>query len=286
METNLILLFISAAIKTVVLISIASFLMNKWLTQKLRYATDFPFLNALGFYIFSLGKLLDIYLYYHFIDTPNLATLNDPAALLLGRIRFILSPILVVLPYFILMLVIWLENKKKTQKIIGIGWIVLSLVAVLLAKGYTQFLIFNMIIALPVIVLSIISFAIIHNQQKLPQINSLLISIGWGAYLITQIIRPLWISLGSSSSSWGLTWVGEFLELISMVIIGIGFIRPASYFEKNIDVLIKKKLLENEGSFVIDDNNAIYENINNMEEKKEKSEETSKWKYDIECYIP
>ena len=277
METNLILLFISAAVKTLVLISIASFLINKWFNQKLRYATDFPLLNALGFYIFSLGKLLDIYLYYHFIDTPNLATLDDPSALLLGKIRFVLSPILVVLPYFILMLVIWLENRKKMQKILGIGWIVLSLVAVLLAKDYKQFLFFNMIIALPVIVLSIVSFAILHHQQKLPQINSLLITIGWSFYLITQIVRPFWISLGSSS--WGLTWVGEFLELISMVIIGIGFIRPASYFEKNINEIIKQKLLEDDGSFEIEECNEIYNNVHEIEENP-------KWKYDLECYIP
>ncbi len=284
METNLILLFISAAVKTVVLVLIASFLLTKWFSQKLRYFTDFPFLNALGFYIFSLGKILDIYLYYHFIDTPNLATLDDPTALLLGKIRFILSPILVVLPYFILMLVIWLENRKKIQKIIGIGWIVLSFVAVLLAKDYTQFLFFNMIIALPVIVLSVVSFAIIHHQQKLPQINSLLISIGWGTYLITQIFRPIWISLGSSS--WGLTWVGEFLELISMVIIGIGFIKPASYFEKNIDNLIRKKLLENEGSLKIDQNSELYETMDIVDENMENIEEDPKWKYDVECYIP
>jgi len=284
METNLILLFMSAALKTLVLLTIASFLLTKWLSQKLRYFTDFPFLNALGFYIFSLGKLLDIYLYYHFIDTPNLATLDDPTALLLGKIRFILSPILVVLPYFILMLVIWLENKKKVQKILGIGWIVLSFVAVLLAKDYTQFLFFNMIIALPVIVLSVVSFAIIHHQQKLPQINSLLISIGWGTYLITQIFRPIWISLGSSS--WGLTWVGEFLELISMVIIGIGFIKPASYFEKNIDNLIRKKLLENEESLKIDQNSELYETMDIVDENMENIEKDPKWKYDVECYIP
>ncbi len=284
METNLILLFISAAVKTVVLVLIASFLLTKWFSQKLRYFTDFPFLNALGFYIFSLGKILDIYLYYHFIDTPNLATLDDPTALLLGKIRFILSPILVVLPYFILMLVIWLENRKKIQKIIGIGWIVLSFVAVLLAKDYTQFLFFNMIIALPVIVLSVVSFAIIHHQQKLPQINSLLISIGWGTYLITQIFRPIWISLGSSS--WGLTWIGEFLELISMVIIGIGFIKPASYFEKNIDNLIRKKLLENEGSLKIVQNSELYETMDIVDENMENIEKDPKWKYDVECYIP
>jgi len=252
METNLILLFMSAAIKTVVLITIASYLINKWFKQKLRYFTDFPFLNALGFYIFGLCKLLDIYLYYHFIDTPNLATLNDPTALLLGKIRFILSPILVVL--------------------------------VLLAKDYTQFLFFNMIIALPVIVLSVVSFAIIHHQQKLPQINSLLISIGWGTYLITQIVRPIWISLGSSS--WGLTWIGEFLELISMVIIGIGFIKPAPYFEKNIDKLIRKKLLENEGSLKIDQNSELYETMDIVDETMENIEKDPKWKYDVECYIP
>ena len=118
----------------------------------------------------------------------------------------------------------------------------------------------------------------------MPQINSLFITIGWGTYLITQILRPIWISLGSSS--WGLTWIGEFLELISMVIIGIGFIRPASYFEKNINEMIENKLFENEESFIVDENNEIYENMNNLEENKEKIEEDSKWKYDVECYIP
>ncbi|QEE15598.1 hypothetical protein DSAG12_01424 [Promethearchaeum syntrophicum] len=284
METNLILLFITAAIKTAVLFLIASYLINKWAKQKLKYFTDFPFLNALGFYIFSFGKLLDMFLYYHFINTPNLAILNDSSALLLGRIRFILSPILVVLPYFILMLVIWLENRKKIQKVLGFGWIVLSIVAVLLAKGYTQFLFFNLIIAFPVILLSIISFAVIHHQQKLPQINSLFITIGWGAYLITQIIRPFWISLGNSS--WGLTWVGEFVELISMTIIGIGFIRPASYFEKSINQFLIKKTFENDDSIEIDDRNEVNEKNNETEEHEEIIEVTPKWKYDVECYIP
>ena len=216
--------------------------------------------------------------------SSKMETLNDPTALLLGKICFILSPILVVLPYFILMLVIWLENRKKIQKTLGIGWIILSLMAVLLAKGYTQFLFFNMIIALPVIVLSIISFAIIHHQHKLSQINSLFITFGWGFYLITQIFRPIWISLGSSS--WGLTWVGEFLELISMVIIGIGFIRPASYFEKSINDLLEKKTFEIEKSVQIDENNEIHEERNENEENKEVIEVNSKWKYDVECYIP
>ena len=280
MEANLVLLFISAAVKTVVLILIATFLMIKWFHQKLRYFMDFPFLNALGFYIFSLGKILDIFLYYHFIDTPNLATINDPVAILLARIRFILSPILVVLPYFILMLVIWLEDRKKLQKSLGIGWIVLSLIAVLLAKNYKQFLIFNMMIALPVIVLSIVSFAIIHHQHRLPQINSLFITIGWCVYFLTQIIRPIWISVGNSA--WGLTWIGEFLELLAMMTIGLGFLKPAFYSEKILDNTIKRNVY----------NDGIYKNrdesIEDVEylEKQEDIDEENEWKYNVECYIP
>ena len=85
---------------------------------------------------------------------------------------------------------------------------------------------------------------------------------------------------------YGKGFLGEFVELISMVIIGIGFIRPASYFEKSIKELLKTKTFEIEEPVGIDKSSELYEKSNENEHDEKTIEENPKWKYDVECYIP
>ncbi len=98
-------------------------------------------------------------------------------------------------------------------------------------------LLINQLVAFPVILLSIISFGIMHYRQKLPQINSLMLSFGWLMFAISQFLRNFWQNLGSGT--WGLTWIGEIVELGALLIIGLGFMIPASYTKKNNNQSVK-----------------------------------------------
>ncbi len=205
------------------------FLFNKWKKQSKKYYTDFPFLMSMTFFGYVLAKIYDLSLYYIFRDTPDLEILTefDPTLLIIVKIRFILCPIFVIAPYLILMMIIWFQDKIRLQKIIGLSWLILSLLGIVLAQRYAQILIVNALVAFPIIFLSIISFFILHHQKKLHEVNSLVLAIGWSFYVLAQLIRPIWITLGSGT--WGLTWMGEIVELLTLVMVGIGFIIPAHY---------------------------------------------------------
>ena len=227
MELNLILLLISTFVKALALIAISIFLLKKWLRQGQRYATDFPLLMALTFILYALGKFVDMYLYYRFSETPNLAELNDPDAFMFAKIRFMISPIMVVIPYFILMMVIWFEGRPKLQLGLGSVWAILSIGAILSAQTLPQLYLLNSLIAMVPILLSIVTYLIINHQRKLPEINCLVLAIGWSLFVIAQFLRTSWLALGSGV--WGLAWVGELVELGTLIIIAIGFTIPASY---------------------------------------------------------
>jgi hypothetical protein len=227
METDLILLLASTTVKSIVLIGIGTFLIKKWNKQDQKYMTDFPVLMAMLFFIFGIAKIFDIYLYTRFSDTPNLAELNTPNALLIAKVRFLLSPVLCVVPIMVLMLIIWFGEKKKLQVLIGSLWATISIVSVLVAQNYPQLLSTISLVAFPPIIFSIITYGILYRQKKIPEINSKYLAIGWASYLVTQLIRPIWMTLGSGE--FGLSWLGELIELMTMVIVGLGYMKSASY---------------------------------------------------------
>ncbi|WP_371802016.1 hypothetical protein [Candidatus Lokiarchaeum ossiferum] len=229
MESNLFILLFCTGLKIITLLCISGYLFFNWLHQEKRYYSDFPFLNAITFIIYAIGKGIDMYVYVKYQNVSNLNEIytQDIYIEILFRIRFIVSPILVVLPYLILMTIIWLNEKPRLRVILSSLWFIVSITLVMVAKTYAHMLLINQIVAFPVIILSIISFAILHYNKRFPQINSLLLSIGWFLFAVSQFLRNFWQDLGSGV--WGLTWIGELIEFGTLIIIGLGFIIPAFY---------------------------------------------------------
>ena len=96
MSTSLTALLLSSGIKSIVLFFLSYMMYRKWHDQLKRYFTDFPFLMALTFGFYGMGKLLDTFLYYYFrneVSLGSLATVEVSNAFLLTKIRFVLSPI-------------------------------------------------------------------------------------------------------------------------------------------------------------------------------------------------
>ncbi len=243
MENDLVLLLVSTFLKIITLMLLGSYLIRKWNSQTKKYWFDFPFLMSLTFFFYALGKIYDFVLYYIYNDISNLEqfyTTGNTIELIV-KFRFILSPIIVIAPFLVLMMIIWFGERRKLQIGIVTSWLVGSILGLLLGKTYSQLLLVNAIVILPINVLSIVSFFIIHHQKKLPEINSLLIAIGWFAFSVGQLIRPLWATIGTGN--WGYTWLGELVELIPLIVTGLGFVIPAFYSEsfKNSSLKIVKK---------------------------------------------
>jgi len=220
-------------IKISVLFGFSRYMFIRWNNQEKKYYTDFPFLTVLATLFFGIAKIYDILLYSLFKNTPNIASLPNEA-LPMTKIRFILCPLIAILPYLILLFIIWFEGKRKVQFIFGISWFLASLIAILTAKNYNQLLSLITFVMLPPIVLSIITYFVLYSKHRFPQINSLMIGIGWILFSITQLIRPIWIDIKlNSNSTWGLSWLGEIVELLSFSLIVIGLIIPSSYAKNN-----------------------------------------------------
>lgn len=229
--TQFMILVLASLIKLLAILGITTILLYRWFHQSKRYLTDFPFLMGLTFAFYSLGKIFDIFLYYYLPNVLHVEDLSQAVAsggLLIGKMRFFISPFLVVIPTIILLLEIWIDGKTKWQITVLSSFNLSSLIAVIFANTYDQLLIVNMAISIIPIILTIITFSIIDRTKKMPQINSLMISIGWSLFLVSQLIRPIWKNL-DPTYVWGLTWVGELVEMVPLVLMGVGFLIPARY---------------------------------------------------------
>ena len=249
--TSLGLLLGFTILKAIIVFSLSINLITRWKKQKIKYGTDFPFLTGLFFLSLTIGKIIDAILYYYMRDEPDYAnllhaTLNHIE--ILGRLRFIVTYITVA-PIVILMLIIWLDQKKRLQIGIYSVWTIIAMLGIFLSYTYTHFLIMNIIMVfLPILLSSIIQY-IMHRNKKMGSINNIILSVGWILMLATQILRPFWQSLGESIL--GYVWVSEILETIPYIIIWYGFSNPSKYFqktpnEKNLTQNEVKSLQENE----------------------------------------
>ncbi len=227
-----ILLLSSCALKGLVLLGLARDLYHRWQIQTTRYRSDFPFLMAITFFVYGISKFLDIGLYLYIRNEPsyqNLYTSSLPYVQLLGRVRFVIT-LVETMPYFYLMLLIWLHERSRWQKgILGI-WTGGSLGGIFLAYTYTQLLIVNVIITVIPVLLSIITYSINHVARKMPTINNFCLAWGWGVFLFMQIIRPVWQTRGTTM--WGWLWIAELVEILPLLMIWYGFRTPSRYMIK------------------------------------------------------
>jgi hypothetical protein len=222
-------LILAVGLKCTVLVWMSILLFRKWWQQERRFFSDFPILMGMGFLLFASVKIVDLYLYISLSDIFSQYNESNANYLPWAQFRYFLG-ILSVLPVTLLMLAIWFGNRKKIQWLLGGIWASISLISIFFATNLDEFLQITAIYAFPPILLIAITFFIIHRQKRLPQINSLVLGLGWSGYIFLQIIRPLWYQLGAGT--FGLAWLGELIEMSAMVVIGMGFFIPAFYIKK------------------------------------------------------
>ena len=86
------------------------------------------------------------------------------------------------------------------------------------------------------------------ENKKMGMINNKLLTIGWSLFIITQIMRPFWQSIGGTIL--GYLWVSELLETIPYSIIWFGFRSRSKYYKNSTKKVVINQSLENSSEIV------------------------------------
>ena len=222
------LLTLTIIIRMIVLVILGSFLIYKWLKSEKRFFTDFPFLMALSTFILVIAKAYDLYLYNFFGDSDfDLYFTVDPILIWYAKVRWLIMMINTI-PMIALLLSIWMADyEKKYYYLILIVFISFWTIYFVIAPTFEYIKNIHLILLLPVIILSIVTYLFLYKYRRLPEIHSLIIAIAWIAYLISSLLRPLFYTIGEPP--WGIIWVSEIMDLIIWSVMAMGFIIKPNY---------------------------------------------------------
>ncbi|MHA1727283.1 MAG: hypothetical protein ACTSWY_00965, partial [Promethearchaeota archaeon] len=204
MPTNLLTIIIS---RIIILAAFSVMLFVQWYKSKNKKYSDFKFLFFLQFSAQALGKIYDIYLYDLIGDISVIK--SNPLFLWLVKMRWMLI-LGIIIPVFSMMIFLYFSRDRKKQKILNYSFILISLVLVLLAPTYGFLQVFLPIMILPLMILVIITFWNLHRHKRLPEFNSLLMTVSYVLYLFMQIARPIMVTIGEQYM-----WIIEGIEGIA-----------------------------------------------------------------------
>ncbi|MBN2154947.1 MAG: hypothetical protein JW776_02755 [Candidatus Lokiarchaeota archaeon] len=204
--------------RSLIVLGFSVMLFVQWFKSDKKSIRDFKFLFGLQFFFLSCAKIFDI---FFALEMGSVGVISEPSYLNILKLRWILM-IANIVPLFSLLVFVWLYKSIKKQILFNAVFIITSLLLVTFAPSYVFLQALLVIMLLPVIILSIITFFNLHKHRRLPQFNSLLMAISQIFYLIMQILRPLLIST-SIARDINLI-VSEWVEVMIWVLMGLCFI--------------------------------------------------------------
>ncbi len=226
---------VTTTIRIFILLIMSIFMFHQWFKQEHQYFSDIPFLFGLFFTLILFGKFFDIY----YSLTYYTAEYN--LFLIIYKSRYIIA-LLSLSPMYYLsvgMLLFYyslykdqteLRNEpflKRIQKIITIIIILLEIVIVLtVLNEKTGPLILSLIVLTSLLVITI-TFYLVYKNKRLSQVNPKILTIGFGAYLISQVVRSiLHIIMGNTPLT---VASGEIIDIFVFLIIFTGLITKIKY---------------------------------------------------------
>ncbi len=219
-----IIALIIVPVRVVVFLLCGLVLLKSWLVSKKRYFSDLPFVLALMFLTLFVGKCIDLYILVNFTSSSTSA---EYLAVL--SIRYVIMAINTV-EILSAVLIIW--NRSRVLVNLGIiaGYSAVWIVWLLSAKDFSS-LSRSLYLVAPVLILLVATFLFTYFQKRLTnKFNSLHVTIGTIVYVVSQVIRPSLANVGGGD--WGLTWIGEIIDLVGWLFIFRGFIEPSIQAKK------------------------------------------------------
>ncbi|MBD3350858.1 MAG: hypothetical protein GF364_05165 [Candidatus Lokiarchaeota archaeon] len=234
-------MFIVALLKIFVCAFNAVYIFRLFYLQEKHYVTDAKHLFAWQFLIMTISKIYELYIAD--LSEGNLSVLeNEIRYLPILKVRWILM-VLTVAPTFFFFIKIYskvwsgkyvdrkginvspeeLENiGKKIELGVDIGFLVIFSLLTLISPNYTILKALGPLIMLPLMIIGIITFSSLRKTKRLPQLNSLLIMIGYYILLTSNILRAF---VPSSD----VVIIFEGVETIGFLLMGLAFIIPPPY---------------------------------------------------------
>jgi len=208
---------------------------KKWFAQEYQFFSDLPFLFGLFFLILFFGKAYDL------LYNLTFYTIDEISFLVILKIRFIIA-VLSITPmyYFSIGMILFflslndrykkLNNKefsKRIQLIVLLLIVSIEMIIIILFLDLNTNRIILPSIVIPSFLIIVIVFYIAYKNKRLSQVNPLILAIGFGAYLISQIMRPVFqILFGETSLT---VIISEIIDLVIYLIIFLGLIKKIEY---------------------------------------------------------
>ncbi len=231
------LVVIIVLVRILILFGSSMYMLYKWFKQEKQFLSDLPILFAIFFLLLTFGKMIDLFFdftYSYFIDSLNLLVI---------KIRYFII-IFTVLPliYLSITMILFrlslmdkfqkLRNEKtrnKTSSIIAIVIIIVESVAVIIVPDAPSISILLPAVVIPSLLVIVWLFAFSHRNKRLSQVNSFVLMIGFAAYLLSQILRPVFQRLLGENTAY--INLSELIDLVIFIVIFIGFYLEANYKE-------------------------------------------------------
>ncbi|MGV9173179.1 MAG: hypothetical protein ACOC35_11515 [Promethearchaeia archaeon] len=208
------------------------FLFHRWFSQERMYFTDLTFLVGLYCYILIIGKSFDIF----WVASSDWS--YEILALTLLKVRYILI-LITMLPILYLGLGILLyslsfrynklteEYRKRLRLYLVIGYMVFGTIFIVISTSVYMISYVYPFVVLPTLVGITYIFIFAYRNQRLSQVNGLIIGVSFIWYAITSSLRPILTNIGTTK--YGLWWLAEILDLSAFIIMFIGYLRKPKY---------------------------------------------------------
>jgi len=229
------LVVIIVLVRILILFGSSMYMLYKWFKQEKQFISDLPILFALFFLLLTFGKMIDLFFdftYSYFIESLNLLVI---------KIRYFII-IFTVLPLIYLSITMILfrlslmdkfqklkdeKTRNKTSSIIAMVIIIVESVAVIIVPDAPSISILLPAVVIPSLLVIVWLFAFSYRNKRLSQVNSFVLMIGFAAYLLSQIIRPVFQRLLGENTAY--INLSEIIDLVIFIVIFIGFYLEANY---------------------------------------------------------
>jgi hypothetical protein len=229
------LVIIIILIRIAILLGSAIYMFYKWFKQEEQYISDIPFLFAMFFLLLTFGKSVDLFFdltFNYFSEALNLFVI---------KLRFfiIVFTVFSLIYLSLKMILYWLSLKNrfkklkdedyqnKTNFLILLFITVIEIIAIVVTPDTDTISVVLPAVVIPSLVVIIWLFAFAHKNKRLSQVNSLVLMIGFGLYLISQIIRPVLLRIFGEVATY--LNLAEIIDLVIFAVIFLGFYMEANY---------------------------------------------------------
>ncbi|MFX1377531.1 MAG: hypothetical protein ACFFA4_00410 [Promethearchaeota archaeon] len=229
------LVVIIVLVRILILLGSSMYMFYKWFKQETQFLSDLPFLFAIFFILLTFGKMIDLFFDFTYLY------FTEPLNLFVIKIRYfiIIFTVLSLIYLSITMILFSLSlrdrfqnlrdesSRNKTSLLIVIIVVIVESTAVIIVPNTLSISFLLPAVVIPSLLVIVWLFAFSHKNKRLSQVNSLILMIGFAAYLLSQILRPVFQRVLGENTSY--INVVEVIDLIIFGVIFLGFYMEASY---------------------------------------------------------